>query len=114
MPDLSPSPSSAAAPSTIGVEVVYAFPHEQIVIDLRLPPAATVRAAIEASAITTRFPEIAIERNGVGLFGRRCGLDEPLSDGDRVELYRPLTIDAKENRRRRVAQARARKGTRRG
>jgi putative ubiquitin-RnfH superfamily antitoxin RatB of RatAB toxin-antitoxin module len=114
MPDLSPSPSPAGAPSTIGVEVVYARPHEQFAIGLRLPPAATVRAAIEASAIATRFPEIAIERDGVGIFGRRCGLDESLSDGDRVELYRPLTIDAKENRRRRVTEARARKGTSRG
>jgi putative ubiquitin-RnfH superfamily antitoxin RatB of RatAB toxin-antitoxin module len=28
----------------------------------------------------------------------------PLRDGDRVELYRPLTVDPKEARRRRAAK----------
>jgi len=109
MLDVPQSSPSAPAPSSIGVEVVYALPDQQVVVELRLPAMATARIAIDLSGLRARFPDIAIERDGVGIFGRRCGLDESLMDGDRIELYRPLTADAKVNRHRRVAAARARK-----
>jgi hypothetical protein len=38
----------------------------------------------------------------VGIFGRLVGLGEPLADGDRVEIYRPLTDDPKRSRRERA------------
>lgn len=37
------------------------------------------------------------------IFGQLCGTAQPLAEGDRIELLRPLTVDAKEARRRRVA-----------
>jgi putative ubiquitin-RnfH superfamily antitoxin RatB of RatAB toxin-antitoxin module len=44
------------------------------------------------------------EKQAFGIFGRRAKLDHPLKDGDRVEVYRPLTIDPKEARRRRASK----------
>jgi putative ubiquitin-RnfH superfamily antitoxin RatB of RatAB toxin-antitoxin module len=38
----------------------------------------------------------------VGVFGRLVTLSAPLQNGDRVEMYRALTVDPKEARRRRV------------
>ncbi|CAN0105203.1 unnamed protein product [Chrysoparadoxa australica] len=35
---------------------------------------------------------------------RRVAADQPLRDGDRVEIYRPLTTDPKEQRRRRAGR----------
>jgi hypothetical protein len=38
----------------------------------------------------------------VGIFGRLVALEHALATGDRVEIYRPLTADPKEARRRRA------------
>jgi len=38
----------------------------------------------------------------VGIFGKVVEEDAPLTDGDRVEIYRPLAADPKEARRRRA------------
>ena len=38
----------------------------------------------------------------VGIWGRRCSLDQLVAEGDRVEIYRPLTIDPMEARRTRA------------
>ncbi len=40
----------------------------------------------------------------VGMYGARVALDTRLSDGDRVEIYRPLQADPKDLRRRRACR----------
>lgn len=45
----------------------------------------------------------------LALWGRKVGLLEPLQDGDRVELLRPLRADPMETRRRRQAHQAAAK-----
>lgn len=87
------------------IEVVYALPAEQRVRRLRLAQGATLREAIERSGILERHPEIVLGRNRVGVFGKLRALDDVLADGDRVEIYRPLSVDPKEARRRRAAAA---------
>jgi putative ubiquitin-RnfH superfamily antitoxin RatB of RatAB toxin-antitoxin module len=75
------------------IEVVLARPERAEVVELDLPPGATVRDALAASGI---------RGNQVGIFGRRVTIDTLLADGDRVEIYRPLAVDPKEARRRRA------------
>jgi putative ubiquitin-RnfH superfamily antitoxin RatB of RatAB toxin-antitoxin module len=87
----------------IAVEVVYALPGEQVVAHLRLAAAATVGEAIQQSGLLRRYPQIDPAAICAGVFGIKVALDAPLNDGDRVEIYRPLTVDPKEARRRRVA-----------
>jgi putative ubiquitin-RnfH superfamily antitoxin RatB of RatAB toxin-antitoxin module len=89
---------------TVIVEVAYARPEEQLIIELEVAPGTTVGQAIETSAIRERFPEIDLARNEVGIFAKVTTLDTPLRDKDRVEIYRPLIADPKEVRRRRAAQ----------
>jgi uncharacterized protein len=84
------------------VEVAYALPTEQVVIELVLPDGATVGEAILASGMLARFPEIDLTRTAVGIFGERATLDDTLKEGERVEIYRPLLADPKETRRRRA------------
>jgi uncharacterized protein len=86
----------------IAVEVVYALPAEQVIIPLQVPPGATVERAIRLSGLLARYAEINLATAPVGVFGKRVSLDTPLHAGDRVEIYRPLTVDPKEARRRRV------------
>jgi uncharacterized protein len=93
----------------IAVEVVYALPSEQVVVRLLLAPGATVGEAIRQSGLLQRHPQIDAVAVCAGVFGNRVALDARLNDGDRVEIYRPLTVDPKEARRRRVALRASRK-----
>jgi len=86
----------------IRVVVVYARAQQQWVQPVQLPPGATVQMAIERSGLLPAMPELRLEAIEVGIFHRRCGLDAPLRDGDRVEIYRPLQLDPKEARRMRA------------
>ena len=86
------------------IEIAWAALHTQHVIGLRVPAGTTVEQAIRRSGLTERFPEIDLEKHGVGIFGELAGLDDPLRDGDRVEIYRPLLADPKVARRARVAK----------
>ena len=47
---------------------------------------------------------------GLGIWNRRVSADQPLRTGDRVELYRPLTVDPKLARRQRF-ERQGRRGT---
>ncbi|RMG33340.1 MAG: RnfH family protein [Gammaproteobacteria bacterium] len=99
--------------ASITVEVAYARPDEQRIIELQVPPGTTVGEAIERSGITELFPEIDLARNKVGIFGKLGKLDAVLQPGDRVEIYRPLIADPKEARKKRAAEGKVmRKGAR--
>ena len=91
----------------IRVTVVYAQPQRQWLQPVEMPSGATVQLAIERSGLLQAIPELRLEAIEVGIFHRRCGLDAPLRDGDRVELYRPLRLDPKEARRLRAARNKA-------
>ena len=86
------------------VEVVYAQPVAADAVSVNLPAGATLRDAVVASGVLQRHPEIALEKQAFGIFGKRAALDARLSPGDRVEVYRALAIDPKEARRRRAAR----------
>ena len=90
----------------IGVEVVYALPQRQEIFSLRLPSGATVKEAIVASGVLTKYPDIDLAKNKLGIFARLVKPDTVLRDRDRVEIYRPLTADPKLVRRQRVAAGR--------
>jgi putative ubiquitin-RnfH superfamily antitoxin RatB of RatAB toxin-antitoxin module len=81
------------------VEVAYSAAARQIDrVALVLPPASTVRDALIASGLLERHG-LNIDAVRCGVWGRRCELSQPLRDGDRLEIYRGLTVDPKEARR---------------
>jgi putative ubiquitin-RnfH superfamily antitoxin RatB of RatAB toxin-antitoxin module len=90
----------------LSIEVCYARREAQTVIALALPAGATVREAIEASGIAARHAEIDVATANVGIFGKLATLDTRLTDLDRVEIYRPLIVDPKLARQRRVEKTR--------
>ena len=94
---------------TIPVEVVYALPERQAVIQLDIAPEATIEAVIQQSGILQQFPEIDLAKNKVGVFGKLGKLTDTLHSGDRVEIYRPLIADPKEVRKQRAAQGKVMK-----
>lgn len=80
------------------VEVVYATPAKQVLVTVELEPGSTIADAIRAADISAQFPG-SIDRNPVGIWGRPADRAQVVSNGDRVEIYRPLARDPKEARR---------------
>ncbi|OSN06963.1 RnfH family protein [Lonsdalea iberica] len=91
------------------VEVVYALPERQFLRTLGLNEGSTVEQAIKASGLLTLRPEIDLNINKIGIFSRPVKLDQKLQEGDRVEIYRPLTADPKELRRQRAEHSKSKR-----
>ena len=94
----------------VRVTVVWCAPEVEDISAVTLPAGATVGDAIGAAGVLARRPEVAASPPDVGIWGRSCALTQPVQDGDRVEIYRPLTIDPKEARRVRAEVRRRRSG----
>jgi putative ubiquitin-RnfH superfamily antitoxin RatB of RatAB toxin-antitoxin module len=93
---MSTAPAEAAL---LRVEVVYGpAPGQVDVVSLRLPDGSTVADALTASGLLARH---GLNAEGLltGVWCRVQPMDTRLRDRDRVELYRPLTVDPKEARR---------------
>jgi putative ubiquitin-RnfH superfamily antitoxin RatB of RatAB toxin-antitoxin module len=86
----------------IAVEVVCATAQRQLLRRVSLPAGSTVMQAVEQSGLLQEMPEVAFDPSRLGIFSRRVTADDLLHDGDRVEIYRPLTLDPKDARRRRA------------
>lgn len=77
----------------MNIGVAYADKFKRLWLQLEVPDGSTVREAIERSGLLPQFPEIDLATQEVGIFGRIVKLDARVSDGDRVEIYRPITAD---------------------
>jgi putative ubiquitin-RnfH superfamily antitoxin RatB of RatAB toxin-antitoxin module len=84
------------------IEVAYASRNTQCVLAIEIEEGGTVQSAIELSGILTKFPEINLKTQSVGIFSKKCKLSDLVHAGDRIEIYRPLLIDPKEARRTRA------------
>ena len=77
----------------IRVTAVFARPDSQIVKSLTLPDGATLGDAVEKSDLMSFVPSEDKDSVKFGIWGRVKGKSEILHDGDRVEIYRPITSD---------------------
>lgn len=93
----------------IMVEVAYALPNQQLIIPVQVAPEANAEAAVRKSGILAKFPEIDLNVNQIGVFGKLIRLDTPLRNLDRVEIYRPLIADPKEVRKQRADEGKVMK-----
>lgn len=94
----------------IEVEVAFARPDKQRIIAMKVAEGTSAYDAVVASGIISEFPEIDPDSNPMGIFskplngkGRPWPTEYRLRPGDRVEIYRPLTIDPKQARLQRAA-----------
>jgi len=88
----------------IKVEVAYALPEHQVILEVMVDSGTTLEQAVELSGLLEQFPEIDLTINKVGIFGKLGKKTAELKAGDRVEIYRPLIADPKEVRRKREAE----------
>ncbi|MGB5065097.1 MAG: RnfH family protein [Candidatus Competibacter sp.] len=85
------------------VSVAYAESGHQIWLSLDMPEGSTVQQAIELSGVLTRYPHLNLKKNKIGIFGKLAKPTAPLEAGDRVEIYRPITVDPKTVPQRKIA-----------
>lgn len=91
----------------IRVEIVYATLSIQYCECVTIPGGSTALKAIEKSTVLEKFPDIDLSRNKVGIYSRLVKLETVMEDGDRLEIYRPLSADPKTVRRRLAKEGKA-------
>ncbi len=85
----------------MNVGVCYAEMDRQLWMRLEVPNDSTVEQAIQLSGVLKLYPEINLATQKVGIFGKIATLETLVKDGDRVEIYRPITVDLQTVQRRR-------------
>jgi putative ubiquitin-RnfH superfamily antitoxin RatB of RatAB toxin-antitoxin module len=68
---------------------------------LEVPDDSTIETTINLSGVLKLYPEINLTSQKVGIFGKISPLDTVVKDGDRVEIYRQITVDPQTVQRRR-------------
>ena len=87
------------AAAALAVEVIYCpAPGVNERVTLTLALGATVADALRESGLLVRH-QLNLEGLRVGVWCKSREPGAPLRDRDRVEIYRPLTVDPKEARR---------------
>lgn len=81
------------------VDIAYSGPRGQAWIQVEVPEGATAGEVIRLSGLPERFPEMDLTTQKIGIFGRFCQPDQPVTEGDRVEIYHPAqaVVDADED-----------------
>jgi putative ubiquitin-RnfH superfamily antitoxin RatB of RatAB toxin-antitoxin module len=103
------APGSADPQAQLCVTVVYSPAARQVYEwVLRLAPGTTAAQAVLASPLAIAFPKVDPVGLHLCIWGRAASPAQPLRDGDRVELLRPLRVDPKVARRERFARQGAR------
>lgn len=94
----------------VRLEVAYATPGQQWLTTIDVPAGTSVRDAAIIANTKLQLPGVDATRAALGIFGERFDdaavTSRLVRAGDRIEIYRPLTLDPKELRR---AKAKARR-----
>lgn len=77
----------------MNVGIAYDNGKKQVWLKLEVPDGSSLQEVIELSGLLTTFPEIDLEKQKVGIFGKLSKLDTEIKEGNRVEVYRPITAD---------------------
>ncbi|OQW93456.1 MAG: RnfH family protein [Beggiatoa sp. IS2] len=84
------------------ITITYADPKEPVLLKVDVPKGCTVGEAIEYSGLSSRFPEVNLSAQKVGIYGKFVKLDAHLKEHDRIEIYQPITVDPKTVKKRKM------------
>ncbi|MEZ5499408.1 MAG: RnfH family protein [Steroidobacteraceae bacterium] len=90
-------------------QVVAAQPDAACLVSVSVPAAANVSQVIELARQSPGGDRLPQDFTAIAIFGQVVDADHVPADGDRVELLRPLALDPREQRRRRVLAGRRRR-----
>jgi putative ubiquitin-RnfH superfamily antitoxin RatB of RatAB toxin-antitoxin module len=83
-------------------------PRQVLEWSLDVAEGATVADALRASGFAEAAGCSDLAEVEAGIWGRRCALQQPVREGDRIEVYRGLRVDPKVARRERFRKQGAR------
>lgn len=86
----------------IQVSLVYATREKQYIYEASIARGSEALDLVIRSGFLDQLEElnhIDVQTLNLGIYSQKISLDHLLSDGDRVEIYRPLKADPKEVRR---------------
>jgi len=86
----------------MNVSLAYVEGDKQIWQKLDMPEGCTIKQVINVSGILDDFPHIDLETHKVGIHGKIAELTDTLNEGDRIEIYRPITADPATVKRRSI------------
>lgn len=92
----------STAECLVTVEVVFAGATSVLRRGVKVSAGCTLMQAIEACGIADILPDGAIDSRRLGIFGHKALPGQQVRDGDRIEIYRSLTLEPMEARRRRA------------
>ena len=75
----------------IRVEVIFALPSRQELVEVDLVTSSTAADAIESAGMRKEFPDFDLDAMPIAIWGKPATRRRKLVDGDRVEIYRPIT-----------------------
>lgn len=95
----------------ITIEVVYALPREQQLVSMIIPQGTSARQglirairegliSLSDNSLADNDTHVEESKLPIGVYGELVDDEYTLEEGDRLEIYRPLTQDPKERRRR--------------
>lgn len=79
------------------VSVAYVDPGNNFWQHIEVDEGCNLLYAINQSGILRKIPAIDLATQKVGIFGKVATLDSELKEGDRVEIYRPITATPEED-----------------
>lgn len=83
----------------IQIELALALENEQILEQIIIEEGTPIEAVMAISKTAQKYPNYFVDDCILGVFGRKIDKQYRLNDGDRIEIYRPLKVDPKLNRR---------------
>ena len=94
---------------SIGITLVYSPEARKVSeMTLQVKQGTTASQAIQQSGLLNEIDPNVLQSLELGVWGKKIPSDHVLEMGDRIELYRPLTVDPKVARRERFAKQGAR------
>lgn len=72
------------------VSIAYATDSAQIWSPMEVADGTTVAEVIDQSGLLERF-FLDLKEHKVGIYGKLTQLDTPVKEGDRIEIYHPIT-----------------------
>jgi len=92
-------------PLTVAVTVVFSPTSRSVQeIDLHLPRGCLVADAMKPLAPQWGIAPARLQALDIGIWGKSVSPQQVLCEGDRLEIYRPLTVDPKVARRERFVR----------
>lgn len=84
----------------IWIEVAYAKPDKQVIKALQVEQGTSLYEAAKLAQIESDFPEFNLDEAKMGVFSKLCPnpKNQIVEQGQRIEIYRKLTMDPKQMR----------------